>query len=1119
METRNITLKSIFCLLVIFCLFTVIHAAGCSREAPEEQAKDISAQTDAKATANDILELSGVKGGFIVHVNCGDGVLTEALRKNDSYMVHGLDRNMDNVSKARQYIASKGDYGAVSADRLMEGRLPYIDNMVNLIVAEDLGAIPMDEAMRVLTPKGALMIKTDKGWEKTVKPRPAEMDEWNQYLYNAGNNPVSKDLMISPIKHYQWVGSPLWGRHHDTTASLSALVSANGRIFYIMDEGPLESVQLPAENYLVARDAFNGAVLWKRPITEWQDHLFPLKSGPAYLPRRLVATGDRVYVTLGINAPLSELDAVTGEVLRTFPETEKTSEIILSDKTLFLVVGRPDKTTKKFTSEKTYVWDRAEEARTDWAWSKDPGRIMALDIASGRAGWTKEYPVGPLSLSADEKSVYFYNGSNLIALDRNSGKEKWQSDPIQTKKYDTAYAPRLLVSDDVLVFSIGSQAVFEPGSMIAVSANDGKKLWEAPQPSSGHYSPEDLFVINGLVWTGNTAWGQADGKYIGRDLHTGELVKEFPCDVDIYWFHQRCYPSKATEKYIIPSRTGVEFVDLEQEHWNINHYTRGGCFYGVMPGNGLVYTPPNACACYMEAKLEGFNALGGAFESEPDLKKESENNRLEKGPAYDAAITDDSAPGDWPTYRHDPKRSAYTSSEVPFDVESRWRLKLGGRLSSPVVAGNRIYVAQIDAHTVHAIDAAEGKVLWNYTTGGRVDSPPTIYQGRVLFGSADGYVYCLNSADGTLIWRFRAAPMDRRMMYLEQLESVWPVHGSVLVQDNKVYCVAGRTMFLDGGMRLLQLDPGTGEKLSEIVMDETDPNTGKNLQGLVQSLDMPVGLSDILSSDGNYIYMRSQQFDLDGNRTYIGVRDVRDQSGEGAHVFSPIGFLDDSDFYRSYMMYGKSVKGGWGGWEVMAKVTPAGRLVVIDEDTVYGYGRKQEFLSESIVQEYQLYAAEMTGDRRSIEKITSPPKPPINAFDKGLFNYAGDWKLRQGIPKDEQTAVRFKWRIDKPSLRAKAMVLADKTLFIAGPPDVVDEEEAFFALDDAAMRERLAQQSALLRGKEGGLIWTVSAIDGKKVSEYKLDSLPVWDGLVAAAGKLYMTTMNGDVCCYSGKGE
>lgn len=1083
--------------------------SGCSQgpagsTGPEEQAAAV-------------LEQSGIKGGIIVHIGCGDGTLTAALKKSESFLVQGLDSDADNVKKAREHIMSGNGYGTVSVDLLTGNRLPYTDNMINLIVSEGSSQIPEEEIMRVLTPDGVLMAKTDSGWEKTVKPRPAGMDEWNQYLYDAGNNPVSKDTVIGPVKHYQWVGSPMWSRHHDTTASMSALVSAKGRIFYVIDEGPKESAQLPAENFLVARDAFNGTILWKKPIPQWQDHIFPLKSGPAYLPRRLVATGDRVYVTLGISAPLSELDAATGEVLRTFPDTEETSEIILSDNTLFLVIGRPEKTDKKFTSTKTYVWDRAEEARTEWAWSKEPGQIMSVDLAGGKTNWVKEYPAGPLSLSADATSVYFYNGSKLVALDRAGGEEKWQSDAIKTKKFDTAYAPRLVVSDGVLVFSIGNQSGMGAGSMIAVSAANGKKLWESSQPASGHYSPEDIFVIDGAVWTGNIAWGQANGKFEGRDLHTGKLIKEFKCDADIYWFHQRCYPSKATEKYILPSRTGLEFVDLKEEHWDINHYTRGGCYYGVMPSNGLVYTPPNACACYMEAKLEGFGAMGGAFISEPDLKKEASTDRLEKGPAYSAEIKDDSGSEDWPTFRSDIKRSGYTSTAVPANIESRWKTSLGGRLSSPVVAGNRMYVARVDAHTVYSLNAGDGSILWKYTAGARVDSPPTIYKGRVLFGSADGYVYCLNSADGQLIWRYRAAPMDRRMMYLEQIESVWPVHGSVLVHNDKIYCVAGRTVFLDGGMRLLQLDPETGKMLSEIVLDENDPNTGKNLHSLVQSLDMPVGLSDILSSDGKYIYMRSQQFDLEGNRTFIGVRDVKDQTGEGAHVFSPIGFLDDSQFFRSFMMYGKSVKGGWGGWEMMAKTTPAGRLIAIDKDTVYGFSRKPEFYSESVVIDFQLYAAEMEGSRESIEKITAPPKPPVSAFDKGLFNYAGDWKLRQGIPKDEQTAVRFKWKIDDPAFQARALVLADKTLFVAGPPDIVSEEDAFFALDDSDVRKKLEEQSAMLKGEGGAIMWAVDAKSGKKLAEYRLESLPSWDGMAAAKGSLFLTTMNGEVICFTGK--
>ena len=198
MENRNVTLNSLFRLMVIFFLFISINTADCSRDVSEEQTKDISTQPDVKDMAKDILEQSGVKGGFIVHANCGDGVLTEALKKNDSYLVHGLDSNGDNVKKAREYIASKGKYGLISVDRLTGNKLPYTDNMVNLIVAEKLGDISMSEVMRVLTPNGVLMTKNAGDWIKSVKSWPEELDEWEQYLYNAGNNPVSKDTAISP---------------------------------------------------------------------------------------------------------------------------------------------------------------------------------------------------------------------------------------------------------------------------------------------------------------------------------------------------------------------------------------------------------------------------------------------------------------------------------------------------------------------------------------------------------------------------------------------------------------------------------------------------------------------------------------------------------------------------------------------------------------------------------------------------------------------------------------------------------------------------------------------------------------------------------------------------------
>jgi hypothetical protein len=216
------------------------------------------------------------------------------------------------------------------------------------------------------------------------------------------------------------------------------------------------------------------------------------------------------------------------------------------------------------------------------------------------------------------------------------------------------------------------------------------------------------------------------------------------------------------------------------------------------------------------------------------------------------------------------------------------------------------------------------------------------------------------------------------------------------------------------------------------------------------------------------------------------------------------------------MMYGKSVMGGWGGWEIMAKTTPAGRMIAVDDNTVFGFGRKPEFYSESIILEYQLYAAKKAGNPRSIEKITSTIPKPGAPISTNMFNYAGDWKLRQGLPSDEQTAVQFKWKIDKPPFQVRAMVVADNTLFVSGPPDIVDEEDNFFVLDKAEVLERLAEQKELLRGSEGAVMWAVSAESGKKYSEWKLDSLPVWDGMIAAGGRLYMAKMNGELVCFSG---
>jgi outer membrane protein assembly factor BamB len=1073
-----------------------------------------SASGGEELLARQILDATGIRGGLIVHLGCGDGKLTAALRASDSYLVHGLDADAGNVDAARRHVQSLGLYGKVSIDRHSGDRLPYIDNLVNLLIVEQPEGTSRNEWLRVLAPNGAAYVKTGQEWMKIVKPRPKDLDEWTHYLHDPSNNAVAHDAEVGPPRHLQWVNGPSWSRHHDHMASLSALVSANGRVFYIMDEGPREAILLPSKWSLIARDAFNGTLLWKRPIHQWNTQLWPLKSGPNQLPRRLVAIGDRVYVTMGIDAPLTAIDAATGKTVRTYEGTTYTDEVLASGGVLFLLAGNSSNKWKEYRPQFTYVWANTQRANSQWAWDQAQRSILAVEAETGKLLWKSMRRVAPLTLAADQDRVVFYDGEKVVALNRKTGNELWKSAPVLRKlPFPTGYGPTLVLQQDVVLLSIENQ------SMTAVSAIDGRVLWSAKHHPGGHASPDDLIVINGLVWSGAVANGDQSGLFTGRDIHSGAVNREFLPDVNPDWFHHRCYRSRATDKYFIASRTGIEFIDLEAKHWDYNHWVRGGCLYGFMPSNGLLYAPPHDCGCFLESKLFGFNALAADSASRRVPREVSDNGRLVRGPAYDKPLA--AAPAtaaDWPTYRHDALRSGSAKTSVPADLKRRWQVDLGGKLSGVVAVGDKVFLAAVDAHTVHALDADSGKTVWSYTAGGRVDSPPTIHEGRVLFGAADGWVYCLRAADGRLIWRFRAAPEDRRLISYEQLESAWPVSGSVLVQNGVVYCVAGRSAFLDGGLRLARLDPKTGRKLSETLIDDRDPETGRNLQTKMKGQDMPVALPDILSSDGRSVYMRSQAFDLEGVRRDITpIKPSGPTDAEGVHLFSRSGFLDDSWYFRSYWVYGKAVGGNYSGWLQAGHLAPSGRLIVLDDRSVYAFDRKPEYLCNASVQEYYVYAAGREVQPAAVRRVQAATHR-IDMASANRQAASSDWAVRQKFSLSDQSAASYRWAMGNPPIEARAMFLADKTLFVAGPPDVVDEEEAIRKPDDPAIRAKLETQAAALQGRKGGQLLAFSAADGTLLSARELGAMPTFDGMAAAHGRLYLTTVDGKAICLASDG-
>jgi len=1070
----------------------------------------VAAEPAADALARRIIDETGVRGGLVVHIDCGDGTLTDALRVNDSYLVHGLSTRPSDVAASRRRMGMSGDYGKVAVAQWNGRDLPYVDNLVNLLVVPEDRQLPKNEILRVLAPKGVAYLKQGDSWTRVVKPRPDTIDEWTHYLHDASNNAVAQDTVIAPPKHYQWIGSPRWLRHHDHMSGLSAMVSANGRLFYIVDLGPRWSVQMPAQWSLIARDAFSGVILWQRPIRNWYAHLWSLKRGPAEQLRRLLAVGDSVYVTLGKGAPVTALDAATGRAARTYAGTEGAEEMILSDGLLFVLVN-PELDAYR-ALERDSV-DSIRRASRTWNWDEKPRRVLAFDAASGRLQWSRETCVAPITLTSNGRDLFFHDGDKVVCLRACTGQDVWTSEPIvRWKPMHVLFGPTLVVYEDVVLFAGGENMDPIRGgkdTMTALSAETGAVLWTASHPDSGYASAEDLFVIDGLAWCGATTNTRSSGIFTGRDLHTGEVRIEFPPDDwQPHMSHHRCHRAKATANYILTSRTGIEFVDFRKKHWTAHHWVRGSCNYGILPCNGLIYAPPHSCACYPVAKLNSLNALAPERTSEQpkvDAADSSESSRLQEGSAYADARRPASVggwqPSDWPTYRHDPARSGTTSAAVSVKLKRSWQSRIGGTLSSLVMADGRVFVADIDRHTVHALDAATGKGLWHYTAGGRVDSPPTVWQGRVLFGSADGFVYCLQAVDGALVWRFRAAPADRRLTAYGQVESVWPVHGSVLVREGVVTCVAGRAMWLDGGLHLLRIGADTGRKLSETVLDDTFPGTADNLQKDLRWPNLPTALPDVLSCDGRYLYMRTQYFYLDGKRPEVFTpRRYTEQRGDTAHLFSPTGFLDGAWWHRSYWMWGRSIIGAAGGWYLAGYQAPYGRILSFDDTSVYGYGRVPLRISGT-PNSYHLFACSKTPELIN----PNPGRPPRK---QGTSVYG------KVIP----TRLTYHWSEGVPFL-VRALVVAGDTFFAAGPPEMVAEPEVYGHYGEDEVQAAMREHVAAFEGQKGGVLMAVSKADGKMRAAYRLGAAPVFDGMAAAAGRLFLATLDGTVLCLGPEGE
>ncbi|MHC4146630.1 MAG: methyltransferase domain-containing protein [Planctomycetota bacterium] len=92
----------------------------------------LSAAAAGYADLTDLVRSSAVKGGLVVHIGCGDGKDTAALRLNDRYMVQGLEVSEAKVQEAKQNIRTAGRYGKISVRQVGTARFPFTNSTAGI---------------------------------------------------------------------------------------------------------------------------------------------------------------------------------------------------------------------------------------------------------------------------------------------------------------------------------------------------------------------------------------------------------------------------------------------------------------------------------------------------------------------------------------------------------------------------------------------------------------------------------------------------------------------------------------------------------------------------------------------------------------------------------------------------------------------------------------------------------------------------------------------------------------------------------------------------------------------------------------------------------------------------
>ena len=332
---------------------------------------------------------------------------------------------------------------------------------------------------------------------------------------------------------------------------------------------------------------------------------------------------------------------------------------------------------------------------------------------------------------------------------------------------------------------------------------------------------------------------------------------------------------------------------------------------------------------------------------------------------------------DWPAYRHDGNRSAVSSESLPGQLNPQWVFESRHKPMSAwpmpgeetprmhtdrayhvVAAGRTLFFGNnVDNH-IYALDTRTAEERWRFAADGSVRFAPVLHEGSLFFGSDDGNVYCLNAADGSLVWKYRPSPSGEQVIGNGRMLSLWPVRTGLLLEGGTVYLAAG--IFPYEGIYVAAVEAQNGR---EIWLNDTagDQAWGHQYGGMA-----PQGYL-VASSDNLYV-----------------------PTGRGM----PAAFDKRTGKFKKFLNAGSKVGGAWmqmAGNELFAGNDNQGAETKITFDATSGANRGDQFAGfpsiDMVITEAVAYLATQKGlyaiDRAANAKAAAA-MPKLNTEEAGL---------------------------------------------------------------------------------------------------------------------------------------